>query len=102
MIRSRSPITQRFCYIDTCTYIADRLFNEAGVKVTKTDILHRPGEDFRVVVAKCRKKDLPEVVEVLNLLPSKALVCGWFDYMAYANWFMKETKFNTEEDENEQ
>lgn len=86
------PFTQRFAYIDTCTLLADRLFHEAGLKVSKTDVLRRKGEDYRVVVAKCRKKDFPKVEETLDLLPSKALVCGWYNYMDYSNAFLKEAK----------
>lgn len=89
---SRLLFTQRFAYIDTCTFLADRLFHEAGLKVSKTDVLRRYGEDYRIIVAKCRKKDFPKVAEALDLLPSKALVCGWYGYMSYCDDFLKEVK----------
>lgn len=96
VLKSRSPFSSSFIYIDTCTFIADRIFNDAGVKVSKVSVLHRPGEDYRVIVAKCRKKDFGKVLDAIDLLPSKALICGWFGYMDYANGFLKDVTAQTE------
>ena len=83
-------------YIDTCTFIANRLFHDANVKVSKLNVFHKPGEDYRIVLAKCRKRDFPKVADTLELLPSKALVCGWHGYMGYCNEFLRYTGLEEE------
>lgn len=91
LLRPYSPFSEKFMYIDTRNFLADRLFEDAGAKVTKLNVFFRPGESYRVVIAKCRKRDITPVMEALTLLPSKALVCGHYDYMDYANNFLRES-----------
>lgn len=76
-------------YIDSCTYLADRLFHEHGVRVSKMNVFRREGEDYRVILAKCRRKDEAKVVEALRKMPMKAELCGWTDYLEYANNFFR-------------
>lgn len=91
-IKTMSPFRESCIYIDTIGYLADRLFQDAGVKVAKTNIFYRDGDPYRIVLCSFWKKDAGKFMQAMQMLPDKALICGWTDYMDYANKLFADAK----------
>lgn len=74
-----------FAYLDVPEYLADGLFIRHEVRVHFSSEFSRPGEQYRMITCKVRKRDLPRFLEALEELPNKMLLCGHSDYIDYCN-----------------
>lgn len=74
-----------YAFIDLPEYLADGLFVRHKVRVSFGSEFSHPGEQYRMITCKVKKRDLPRFLEALEELPNKMLLCGHTDYIDYCN-----------------
>lgn len=88
-IRTLSPLTNLYFFVDTPKYLADQLFIKHKVRVNfKKGEFRRKGDKYVVVECTVRKKDTGRFIAALDELPNKMLLLGYDDYEAYCNEVM--------------
>lgn len=80
-IKTHSLFFDHFCYLDTKDYMADQLFENAGLKVRFGKEYASPETDYVFVFCKCLKRDRTKFLETIRKLPPKALLLGHKDYL---------------------
>lgn len=79
-ILRRSPFYHYFLYVDVPEYLADDLFSNEDVDVRFLREYEDPGSDYRVIYARCRKRDTPRFLSAIDRLTNKAMLCGYPGY----------------------
>lgn len=72
-----------FAIIDTADYLADQLFIKHQVHVRFGPEFVCPDAPYRVIMCKCRKKDVGAFLDAIKELPNKMLLCGHPDYLTF-------------------
>ena len=72
-----------FAIIDTADYLADRLFIKHQVRVGFGPEFVCPDAPYRVIMCKCRKRDVDAFLAAIRELPNKMLLCGHPDYLTF-------------------
>ena len=72
-----------FAIIDTADYLADQLFIKHKVRVGFGPEFVCPDAPYRVIMCKCRKRDVDAFLAAIRELPNKMLLCGYPDYLAF-------------------
>lgn len=70
-----------FAIIDTADYLADQLFIKHQVRVRFGLEFVCPDAPYRVIMCKCRKRDVDAFLAAIRELPNKMLLCGYPDYL---------------------
>lgn len=70
-----------FAIIDTADYLADQLFIKHKVRVGFGPEFVCPDAPYRVIMCKCRKRDVDAFLAAIRELPNKMLLCGYPDYL---------------------
>ena len=83
MLKSKNPFKDVILFVDTITNMSDSLFEKHGVKVKERGAFRRGTEPYRVMVVSFYKWDIFGVIDALEELEKKALVCGYSDYASY-------------------
>lgn len=86
-------LKSHYMYVDLNVddnYVADSLFYKRKIPVWFSDELARPGDKYRVIFCKIRKKDRQAFEEALCELTTKMELLGHLDYVEYCNNIMKE------------
>ena len=65
-----------FAIIDTADYLADQLFIKHKVRVGFGPEFVCPDAPYRVIMCKCRKRDVDAFLAAIRELPNKMLLCG--------------------------
>lgn len=82
-LRKFSPSHAHFAIIDTGDYLADALFIKHQVRVSFGREYFRADSPYRVIMCKCRKRDVRRFLSAIEELPTKMLLCGNMDYLTY-------------------
>lgn len=82
-IEKFSLINEHFAIIDTADYLADQLFIKHGVKVGFGAEFVCPDVPYRVIMCKCRKRDVDRFLAAIRELPNKMILFGHQDYLAF-------------------
>lgn len=84
-LRSMSPFSNTFVFVDVKGYLADQLFIKHMVRVNfMKDEAHRPGDEpYVIVFCTVRKKDTKRFLAALDELPETMRLHGHKDYMEY-------------------
>lgn len=82
-IEKFSLFYNHFAIIDTDDYLADQLFIKNQVRVKFGTEFVCPDAPYRVVMCKCRKRDLDRFLAAVGELPNKMFLCGHPDYLAF-------------------
>ena len=72
-----------FAIIDTADYLADQLFIKHQVRVWFGPEFVCPDAPYRVIMCKCRKRDVDAFLAAIRELPNKMLLCGYPDYLTF-------------------
>ena len=72
-----------FAIIDTADYLADQLFIKHQVRVGFGPEFVCPDAPYRVIMCKCRKRDVDAFLAAIRELPNKMLLCGHPDYLTF-------------------
>lgn len=72
-----------FAIIDTADYLADQLFIKHKVRVGFGPEFVCPDVPYRVIMCKCRKRDVDAFMSAIRELPNKMLLCGHPDYLTF-------------------
>lgn len=72
-----------FAIIDTGDYLADQLFIKHQVRVGFGPEFVCPDAPYRVILCKCRKRDVDAFLAAISELPNKMLLCGYPDYLTF-------------------
>ena len=72
-----------FAIIDTADYLADQLFIKHQVRVWFGPEFVCPDAPYRVIMCKCRKRDVDPFLAAIRELPNKMLLCGHPDYLTF-------------------
>lgn len=72
-----------FAIIDTADYLADQLFFKHQVRVGFGPEFVCPDAPYRVIMCKCRKRDVDAFLAAIRELPNKMLLCGYPDYLTF-------------------
>jgi len=72
-----------FAIIDTEAYLADQLFIKHKVRVWFGPEFVRPDTTYRVIMCKCRKRDVDTFLSAIRELPNKMFLCGQPDYLTF-------------------
>ena len=72
-----------FAIIDTEGHLADRLFIKHQVRVGFGPEFACPDAPYRVILCKCRKRDVDAFLAAIRELPHKMLLCGHPDYLTF-------------------
>ena len=74
---------QYFTLIDTADHLADQLFIKHKVRVWFGEEYSRADTPFRMIVCRCRKRDVVAFMMAISELTNKMLLCGHLDYPAF-------------------
>ena len=74
---------QYFTLIDTADHLADQLFIKHKVRVWFGEEYFRADTPFRVIICRCRKRDVVAFMMAISELTNKMLLCGHPDYPAF-------------------
>lgn len=88
-LRSRSLFFSSYVFLDTREYLADQLFIQHQVDAYFGPEYQKPGEPFRMLFCKIRKKDETRFLQALSELSHKMLLLGHTDYEAYCGRIME-------------
>ena len=72
-----------FAIIDTADYLADQLFIKHQVRVRFGLELVCPDAPYRVIMCKCRKRDVDAFLAAIRELPNKMPLRGYPDYLTF-------------------
>lgn len=72
-----------FAIIDTADYLADQLFIKHEVRVHFGGEFVNQDERYRIILCKCRKRDVDCFLAAVSELPNKMLLCGHTDYLTF-------------------
>lgn len=72
-----------FAIIDNGEYLADALFIRHKVRVWFGAEYQTPDSLYRVILCRCRKRDVDAFLAAARDLPNKMLLCGHTDYIEY-------------------
>lgn len=81
-----------FAIIDTADYLADQLFIKHQVRVGFGPEFVCPDAPYRVIMCKCRKRDVDAFLAAIRELPNKMLLCGYPDYLTFCADLKKQSK----------
>ena len=81
-----------FAIIDTADYLADQLFIKHQVRVGFGPEFVCPDAPYRVIMCKCRKRDVDAFLAAIRELPNKMLLCGYPDYLTFCEDLKKNVK----------
>ena len=76
---------QYFALIDTADYLADQLFIKHKVRVWFGEEFCRDDMPYRVIICRCRKRDISAFMAAASELTNKMLLCGHPDYPAFCD-----------------
>ena len=76
---------QYFALIDTPDYLADQLFIKHKVRVWFGEEFCRDDMPYRVIICRCRKRDVRAFMAAASELTNKMLLCGYPDYPAFCD-----------------
>ena len=76
---------QYFALIDTADYLADQLFIKHKVRVWFGEEFCRDDMPYRVIICRCRKRDVRAFMAAASELSNKRLLCGHPDYPAFCD-----------------
>ena len=86
-LKTRSPFSRQYMFIDSSEYLADNLFcgHQVPVKFGKEMV----NKDTKYVIISCKihKRYEEQFVEALQELPNKMLLFGHTDYIEYCKKF---------------
>lgn len=82
-IEKFSFFCDHFAIIDTGDYLADQLFMKHQVRVGFGPEFVCPDAPYRVIMCKCRKRDVDAFLAAISELPDKMLLCGHPDYLTF-------------------
>lgn len=83
-LRSMSPFSNTYIFVDVKGYLADQLFIKHMVKVNfRKEEMHRPGDPYVIVFCSVRKKDTKRFLAALDELPEAMRLHGYKDYEDY-------------------
>ena len=82
-IEKFSLLNEHFAIIDTADYLADQLFIKHEVRVAFGPEFVCPDAPYRVIMCKCRKRDVDRFLAAIRELPNKMLLCGHPDYLVF-------------------
>lgn len=72
-----------FAIIDTADYLADPLFIKHEVRVHFGGEFVNRDEPYRIILCKCRKRDVARFLAAVSELPNKMLLRGHTDYLTF-------------------
>lgn len=81
-----------FAIIDTADYLADQLFIKHQVRVGFGPEFVCPDAPYRVIMCKCRKRDVDAFLAAIRELPNKMLLCGHPDYLTFCEDLKKKVQ----------
>lgn len=81
-----------FAIIDTADYLADQLFIKHQVRVAFGPEFVCPDAPYRVIMCKCRKRDVDAFLAAIRELPNKMLLCGHPDYLTFCEDLKKKVQ----------
>lgn len=81
ILRKMSLFNQYFAFLDSEDYLADSLFILHKVRVTFCAEYQHKDKPYRVILCRCRKKDIEGFLSAMVELPRKMLICGHQDYL---------------------
>ena len=83
----------KYMYVDidrNYDYVADSLFYKRRIPVTFKDEMVKPGDKYRIIFCKIKKKYQKQFEEALEELKSKMHLLGYNDYEEYCERLMNE------------
>ena len=82
-LRTRSPFTYSFLFLDSERHLADQLFEKHKVPVKIKEEFGRDDLKYRIIFCKVKKKDKDRFVEALSEMENKMLLLGYNDYQEF-------------------
>ena len=79
-IKSLSPFTKAYVYLDHVDYLADSLFVQNKITVKFQYDMAKDGSPYGMVFCKVRKRDTGKFAEAMEQLNNKMILLGHKDY----------------------
>jgi len=86
-IKTFSPFTYTYVFIDSDAHLADQLFVRNGVPVKFIGEYVREKSQYKIIICKIRKKYEDSFLKSLSEMFNKALLLGYRDYSEYCQSF---------------
>ena len=96
-LKTISPFTYSYMFLDCDEYLADQLFIKYKVTVDFGDEYVKENSPYHVIFCKIRKRDEKKFLDALSEMYDKMLLMGYKDYQEVCDNFIRVVEKNEKE-----